>query len=79
MKDAPRFMTDEQLRAHFGLSERALTRLRATPQFPKKDGLIHRTDSRAVEVYFDRRAGIASPRAAINGMAVIDGEEHFDD
>lgn len=74
----PRFMTDEQLRDHFGLSERAMTRLRATKGFPQRDALINRTDSRAVGFFFDRRAGLPSPMAAINGMAVADGEENFD-
>lgn len=75
----PRFLNDEELRACFGLSERALTRLRATTRFPQKDGLINKTDRRAVELFFDRRAGLASPVAAINGMAFIDGEENFSD
>jgi len=72
----PRFMTDQQLREHFGLTERALTRLRATRRFPQKDGLINRTDRRAVELFFDQRAGIASPFGRGN-VAVIDGEENF--
>lgn len=76
---SPRFMTDEELRTYFGLSERALTRLRATNRFPQKDGLINKTDRRAVELFFDRRAGLASPMAAIDGMALIDGEENFRD
>lgn len=73
----PRFMTDEELRDFFGLSERALTRLRATALFPPKDTLINKTDRRAVELFFDRRAGLPSPIAAINGMAAPDGEENF--
>lgn len=75
----PRFMNDEELRAFFGLSERALSRLRLMKGFPPKDGLINKTDRRAVELFFDRRAGLPSPMAAINGMAIQDGEEHFDD
>ena len=75
----PRFLNDEELRACFGLSDRALTRLRATNRFPPKDGLINKTDRRAVELFFDRRSGLPSPMAAINGMATPDGEEHFDD
>lgn len=75
---SPRFMTDEELRSYFGLSERALTRLRATARFPPKDGLINKTDRRAVELFFDRRAGLSSPMAAISGMAP-DGEEKFND
>lgn len=73
----PRFLTDEELRSFFGLSERALTRLRATARFPAKDGLINKTDRRAVELFFDRRAGISSQVGAINGMAALDGEENF--
>lgn len=75
----PRFLNDEELRAFFGLSERALARLRATGHFPPKDRLINKTDRRAVELFFDRRAGLPSSIAAINGMATPDGEEHFDD
>lgn len=73
----PRFMTDAQLREHFGLSERALNRLRATRRFPPKDGLVNRTDRMAVEIFFDRRAGIASPVATHDNLAVVDGEENF--
>ena len=75
----PRFLNDEELRAFFGLSERALGRLRATNSFPPKDGLINKTDRRAVELFFDRRAGLSASTAAIYGMATPDGEEHFDD
>ncbi|OWK20088.1 hypothetical protein AJ88_33155 [Mesorhizobium amorphae CCBAU 01583] len=71
-------MTDQQLRERFGLPERALDRLRATRTFPPKDGLVGRTDSRAVELFFDRRAGILSPTAVGGHTAVIDGEENFD-
>ncbi|HEV2507358.1 MAG TPA: hypothetical protein VGV39_30075 [Mesorhizobium sp.] len=72
----PRFMTDEQLRKHFGLSERALSRLRASPRFPRKDGLILKTDRRAVDKFFDARAGINSP-SLVGNSAGIDGEENF--
>lgn len=70
-------MTDEELRGFFGLSERALIRLRATTRFPQRDGLINKTDRRAVELFFDRRAGLPSSMGAINEMAVQDGEENF--
>jgi hypothetical protein len=76
---APRFMTDEQLRQHFGLSERALDRLRATNSFPRKDELVHKTDRRAVELFFDRRSGIVSFINVAGNPAVIDGEENFDE
>ena len=74
---SPRFMTDDELRSYFGLSERALNRLRATNRFPQRDALINKSDRRAVELFFDRRSGLASPMAAINGMAAPDGEENF--
>lgn len=74
---SPRFMTDDELRAFFGLSERALARLRATNRFPQRDALINKTDRRAVELFFDRRSGLASPMVAIDGMAAPDGEENF--
>ena len=73
----PRFMTDEQLREYFGLSERAMDRLRATRTFPRKDDLINKTDRRAVEHFFDRRAGLASFMHVGGNPAVIDGEENF--
>lgn len=76
---APRFMTDGQLREWFGLSERAFDRLRATRSFPAKDRLVNKTDRRAVEVFFDRRAGLDSPIRAGGSLAAVDGEEHFDD
>lgn len=75
----PRFMTDEQIREHFGLSERALSRLRAIPSFPRRDPLVNKTDRFAVHAYFDWRAGIRSPSLAGNVAGGIDGEEHFDD
>lgn len=72
----PRFMTDAELRLHFGLSERALTRLRATGLFPRKDQLVGKTDRKLVDSFFDHRAGIAGfdPQ----GWFPPDGEEHFD-
>lgn len=72
----PRFMTDEQIRRYFGLSERALARLRASPRFPRRDGLINKTDRRAVDKFFDLRSGIASPSRADNPVG-IDGDENF--
>jgi hypothetical protein len=64
-------MTDEILREHFGLSERALRRLRAMRDFPRKDIITNRTDSKAVDRFFDRRAGLephqhgGTPAAAV--------------
>ena len=70
---SPRFMTDEQLREHFGISEGALYRLRMTRLFPVKDALVGKTDSKAVDRFFDRRAGLLSSRPAF----AADGEEDF--
>ncbi|TPW26401.1 hypothetical protein [Pararhizobium mangrovi] len=75
---SPRFMNDTQLKEHFGLSDRALTRLRATHLFPRKDGLIGKTDSRAVHFFFDRRIGLDSDSSRDNFVAVNDGKENFD-
>lgn len=71
---SPGFMTDEQLREHFGISERALYRLRMTRLFPAKDALVGKTDSKAVNYFFDRRAGLLSSEAAF----AVDGGENFD-
>jgi len=71
-----RFMTDAQLRAHFGLTARALARLRATRGFPQRDPLVNRTDKRAVDNFFDRRSGLILHGGGGN-FAVIDGEENF--
>lgn len=71
----PRLMTDEQLREHFGLSERALRRLKAVRDFPQKNALTNRTDSRAVDLFFDRMAGLASSEAG--GTIAVDGKERF--
>jgi hypothetical protein len=67
MYRTPRFMTDKELRAHFGLTERALYRLRHTGRFPAKDNLIGKTDSRAVDRYFDQCEGIVSEALAPDG------------
>ncbi|GLR45638.1 hypothetical protein GCM10007880_61560 [Mesorhizobium amorphae] len=75
---APRFMTDQELRAFFGLSERALYRLRFTRQFPTKDPLINKTDRRAVDIFFDRRARISPTRLDDGHGAVVDREGNFD-
>lgn len=67
-------MTDAQMRKHFGLSERALQRLRNANNFPKRDELIGKTDSKAVDRYFDGRAGLLPPAR----IAYEDGQEKFD-
>ncbi|ESY21419.1 hypothetical protein X750_16810 [Mesorhizobium sp. LNJC394B00] len=70
-------MTDTELRAFFGLSVRALDRLRATRKFPVKDSLINKTDRRAVDIFFDRRCGILP--ASARYMSALDREENFSD
>lgn len=72
----PRFLTDMDLRLHFGLSERALARLRATGRFPGKDGLVGKTDRKLVDAFFDRRAGLADLNAS--DWSSPDGKEHFE-
>ncbi|WP_187967927.1 hypothetical protein [Aquibium microcysteis] len=74
----PRFMTDDQLRDHFGLTERAFLRLRATRDFPRRDPLVNKTDRRAVDAYFDRRAKISSFVANGNNAVDPEQEENFD-
>lgn len=70
-------MTDQQLRERFGLSERALKRLRLSFKFPPNDALINKTDSKLVDLFFDQRAGIASP--IHDGLFTVDGKENWDD
>ena len=70
-------MTDGELRAYFGLSERALFRLKLSAGFPQRDSIIIKTDSKAVDDYFDQRAGLAS-QATTGGMVHRDGTENFD-
>lgn len=76
---SPRFMTDEQLRKHFGLSDRALSRLRMNRSFPRRDEVTNKTDRKAVDLFFDVRAGIRSPTLAGNVAGELDGEENFDE
>ncbi|GHA13587.1 hypothetical protein GCM10007989_05230 [Devosia pacifica] len=71
----PRFMSDEQLRHHFGLSERALRRLRSMRSFPRRDAITNRTDSRMVDRFFDNRAGIDAP--STGSALAADGKENF--
>ena len=75
VRHAPRFMTDEQVREHFGLSERALRRVKAVRDFPQKNALTNRTDSRAVDRFFDRMAGLTSSDEG--GTFAVDGKERF--
>jgi hypothetical protein len=76
---SPRFMTDEQLRKHFGLSDRALSRLRMNQGFPRRDDVTNKTDRKAVDLFFDLRAGIRSPKFAGEVAGRLDGEENFDE
>jgi hypothetical protein len=70
----PRMMSDAELRAFFGLSERALRTLRFDKSFPRKDSLIGKTDRKAVDSYFDRRSNLQHPSSVDN---VVDGREEF--
>ncbi|KQT57471.1 hypothetical protein ASG54_13000 [Aureimonas sp. Leaf460] len=65
-------MTDHQLRTYFGLTERALVRLNAMRDFPKRDTITNRRDSRAVDLFFDRMSGLEPP--ARNSAPSVD---HF--
>jgi len=49
----PRFMTDAELAEHFGIDKAALRDLRRDQSFPHKMAPIGKTDSRAVDHYFD--------------------------
>ncbi|WP_354063896.1 hypothetical protein [Devosia sp. 2618] len=69
-------MIDAELRAYFGLSERALQRLRMTGKFPKKDALIGKTDSKAVDHYFDQRAGLVATHLEYDREAEL-AKENF--
>ncbi|MBO0661629.1 hypothetical protein LQ948_03505 [Jiella sp. MQZ9-1] len=66
----PRFMTDKELRAYFGLSERALKRYRALKEFPQKDIVAGKSDSRAVGRFFDWIAGLAEQPPRTNNRYV---------
>lgn len=73
----PRFMTEAELRKFFGLSERALNRLRQVRGFPSRDVLISKTDRTAVDRFFDFRAGIEKP-GGVKMIEPMDGVECFD-
>lgn len=77
IREPPRLMTDEELRLHFGLSERGLFRARALPGFPKRDPLFNKTDRKAVEIWFDRRAGIGTFPFGHGTPAMVDGKENL--
>jgi hypothetical protein len=68
-------MTDAELRHYFGLSGRALARLRLTEHFPGKDPLVGKTDRKAVDRFFDRRAGLDRGQV----LVIEDGPENFGD
>ncbi|MBP0616514.1 hypothetical protein [Jiella mangrovi] len=71
----PRFMTDKELRAYFGLSERALRRYRALKEFPQKDIVVGKTDSVAVTRFFDWVAGLADAPPRPNSRYVPSAEK----
>ncbi len=75
--EPPRFMTDDQIKIYFGLSDRALMRLRGLHAFPKRDRLIDKTDRRALELFFDQRSGIVFSEVRGGNPACTDGEENF--
>jgi hypothetical protein len=51
-------MTDAQIRAHFGLTERALMLLKSIRDFPQRDRITNKRDSKAVDRFFDRMSGL---------------------
>lgn len=67
-----RFLSDKELRQVFGLTESALRTLRKTASFPCHHPLFKKTDSRAVDLFFDTESGI-------NQLSVLkpDGKENF--
>ena len=74
---APRWMTDAQVIKHFGLSQNALKTLRSNRSFPQRDPVLRKTDSKAVDAFFDNRSGLAVQSVSI-GQMVPDGEENFE-
>lgn len=55
----PRFMNDSEIKEHFGIDESSLRALRRDPKFPQKlRPELTRTDSRAIDHYFDVRSGV---------------------
>jgi hypothetical protein len=64
-------MTDEELRRSFGIPQRALRELKKARGFPAKGPLLGKTDSRAVDFFFDLRSGVQT------GSTVPDGPENF--
>lgn len=72
----PRWMTDAQMMEAFGLSQRALSALRSNPKFPTRDALLNKTDSKAVDAFFDKRSGL-SLHPSSHGPFAHDGEENF--
>ncbi len=68
-------MTDKELRAYFGLSDRALKRYRELREFPQKDALAGKSDSVAVGRFFDWVAGIAGQPPRPNSRYVPMGDK----
>lgn len=77
IREAPRLMSDQELRDHFGLSERKLRAARSMPGFPRRDPVFKKTDRKAVEIWFDRRAGIGTLPVGHGNPVVVDGKEHL--
>jgi hypothetical protein len=74
--DLPRFVTDSDLMRAFGLSKNALAAFRRNPAFPKRDPVLKKTDRKAVDSFFDKRAGL-TVHVSPHGQSVHDGEENF--
>ncbi len=56
---SPRFMTDAEIRTHFGIDADSLRALRRDPKFPQKmRPELTKTDSRVIDHYFDVRSGV---------------------
>lgn len=71
----PRFMTDKDLRAYFGLSDRALRHYRGLKEFPAKDVVAGKTDSVAVSRFFDWVAGLSDQPPKANNRYVPGGDK----
>ena len=72
---APRILTEYQVACRFGRSEGWLreTRTRLEREgFPARDEWLDGTDAEAVELWFDRRAGLIDEPAVDDTMARLE-------
>ena len=67
-------MNDDQLVQAFGLTKTHFNRLRKRADFPLRFPGTHKTDSHAVDAYFNRESGLHRDGA---GPFKPDGEETF--